>query len=250
LGMLMRTVSLLTAVHDNLQGLKNIYENIQNCLSKNINWVIKDSSACIKTKYWIQELASEHIIFISEPDTGIYNALNKGLKFCGDYYLVCGSDDTIYPQTLTRLYNVVNQRLFDHQLVIMSVLIDEKVKRPGKYLCLSVSLRGWVVSHSVGCLIKRSLHETFGYYDESFEILADSKFLTLVKENHVNFKLCEGLVAGEFSTGGISSRQKHLRAQEAFRYHVELNYNKPIQYILYFLRSVVFYLKKVGTWAK
>lgn len=236
----MYKISVLTAVHKNLSGLLAIYESISEVLSSNINWVIKDSGECKATKEWIATLNMDNIIFITGKDEGIYSALNSGIKRCSDFYIVCGSDDLIFPSALVELHDIVNNINDNCELLINSVVIDGRVICPGPKPCLTISLKGWIVSHSVGCLIKTDLHEKFGCYDESYSILADSKFLTLLYENKIQFYEAEDIIGGIFSTDGISSINKKQRAAEAYRYHVDLGYNRFLQYLLYYLRVLFF----------
>ena len=250
----MYKISVLTVVHKNLPGLVAIHESIYGVLSSNINWVIKDSGQCKATKEWITSLNINNIIFITGKDEGISSASNSGIKRCNDFYIVCGSDDLIFPSALVELHDTVNNINYNCELLINSVVIDGKVICTGPKTCLTISLKGWIVSHSVGCLIKTDLHEKFGCYDESYSILADSKFLTLLNENKIQFYEAKDIIGGIFSTDGISSTNKKQRAAEAYRYHVDLGYNRFLQYLLYYLRVLCFtyverrdkFLKKYG----
>ena len=241
----MLKISLLTAAHCNLNGLKKIYHSIADDLCENINWVIKDSGDCLETFDWVSSLQSPYVIFLRGADTGIYNALNTAIPYCHEYYLTCGSDDLIYPGSLTQVSGLLNKVASDADLLLFPVLSGGKVIRPGNRPHLTISLRGWISSHSLGCVIKSDLHNRFGLYDETYKILADSKFLTLLGLAKLQNVYVFDYITGEFTQGGISSTHINERISEAYRYHLELQYGNYTQILLYFLRHLNFSFKRV-----
>ncbi len=236
-------MTVITASHSNLDGLKELYDCLKPHLSANLVWRIQDTGKCVDTGLFFKRLENKFVFFDNSGDTGIYNALNIALKNVGQYYLVCGSDDTLSDALfvfLAELSSLDYGNLPD--LIALSVNVEGKVKAPGKFYWMSVSLRGYIATHSVGTIIRSTLHDKVGMYSENYKILSDSLFLSKCYQIGCKREVFSQIIAGKFGTQGVSSTEINLRAQEAYRYHLELGYNRGFQAFLKIARLVKFYL--------
>ena len=77
--------SIITVTKDNLAGLKTTKASIEFQSCKDFEWIIMDGKSGDSTKEYLQEL---NAITSSEDDTGIYNAMNKGMDKATVRYLV------------------------------------------------------------------------------------------------------------------------------------------------------------------
>jgi glycosyltransferase involved in cell wall biosynthesis len=141
--------------------------------------------------------------WISEPDSGIYNALNKGLGLArGDYYIPLGCDDALLPTAVHDLVASVGA-----YLIVM-----------GKVACVDRSGGQRLIrNHSAGTLISVNAHAKLGLYDESYRIAADTKFLQFAEQRGYIKRIDS--VVGEFVLGGASSNYaknivEHARAMQ------------------------------------
>lgn len=127
-----------------------------------------------------------NVFYISEPDTGIYNAFNKGWrKAKGEWVYYLGDDDyLIDPSTLDAV--VADASKTDAEMVL------SPAERPGMRQCF----RSWRDMRSLltvtpychqGVLMRRSLIERLGGFDESFRISAD--YDLLLKAHFSNVKV-------------------------------------------------------------
>ena len=223
----------------NFNGLTALYSSIRPFLSDDIIWRVQDSGKCRDTEKFFLRLDNDFVVFDNSGDSGIYNALNKTLDKLGRYYVVCGSDDLLYEDFfhfVDTLKEAPSEVASD--IVALPVQIDGKVKLPSKFFCLSVSLRGFIVSHSVGTIIRSSLHDDFGKYSEDYKILSDSMFLTKCHRSGCSRAIIEDVVAGQFGSSGISSTEIEIRIDEAYRYHIELGFNQLFQVFIKMLRRL------------
>ena len=88
----------------------------QSCFNKNIEYLIIDGASTDKTIEIIQKYAEKYPIkWISEPDSGIYNAMNKGIKLAsGDYLLFLNAGDyLIHYNIIKSLINLFGSSEFD-----------------------------------------------------------------------------------------------------------------------------------------
>jgi hypothetical protein len=230
-------LTIVTPSHLNLDGLKILYTHISPQLSSLITWCVQDTGVCTQTERYFQTLGHPNIVFNNDGDTGIYNAINKALKNAGQYYLVCGADDTLSSD----LFDFISflqgcDETKQHDIIAFSVNVGSKKVKPRKFYWMTISLRGYISSHSVGTMIKKTLHHELGYYSEKYIILSDCLFLSKCCINRKKRQAFPNISAGTFGVNGISSTDVPVRIQEAYDYHIELGYNPFFQYILKMLR--------------
>ncbi len=155
---------------------------------------------------------------VSEPDTGIYSAMNKGAAHArGDYLLFLNSGDELLPNVL--------EKVFDEAPDADIVYGDELCRRgDGSEYTWSVATEDWTPAFFLfggfphqACLISRRLHESLGGYDETYRIVGDSQFLlrSLLRPGLRVRKL--PLTIARYYLDGISSAPSHLAAKWAER---------------------------------
>lgn len=236
----MPELSIVTASHRNLAGLEALYAQLKPALGENVEWIIKDSGKCEATRTWGDELSNPNVRFICEADNGIYPALNRALSECrAEFYLVVGSDDFIDPASVHEVARLIQtEALKDVDVASFPVIINQKVFHR-KLMCPTfLSVGGLVSSHSVGTVIRRSLHDSIGLYDEDYKILADSYFLRRAYQAGASFRHFKGPVMGTFTQAGISSTQHARRIVEAYSYNVACADSYILQAILLMLRTI------------
>jgi glycosyltransferase involved in cell wall biosynthesis len=149
---------------------------------------------------------SAHIDYwVSEPDAGIYNAMNKGIaKATGEYLLFLNSGDHFYSNTVLE-ENHSNFNTFD--LIYFNVQnvgynFSKIVSYPDK-LRFSDLFSG-ILSHQA-TLFKKTLFDTLGMYDENLKIVSDWKFMILAFFKHNCSYLKVNEVMSTFYLDGIST---------------------------------------------
>ncbi|MDA9566380.1 hypothetical protein N9R76_01110 [Planktomarina temperata] len=238
-------LTIVTVVDGNFCGMKQLYNDLQGILPYAV-WIIKDSGHDKNISNFFEINTHENIEFYSGKDEGLYNALNFAIsKVNTSHYLTVGSDDLINKDSLLLILDRNILADFPQSVISFPVIFAGKVKNISPYYPLSVSLRQKVVSHSVGCLIPIDLHDKFGYYDESFKILADSYLLTLAAIKGFSFVYIEDIVPGEFMLDGVSSTNLTLKAREAYRYQTMLGQSIIMQSFLYILRRTLIVCRSI-----
>lgn len=96
--------SIVTITRNNLAGLKTTAASLENQNCRDFEWIVIDGDSCDGTKGYLPSLPA---ISLSEPDRGIYDAMNKGIdRARGDYLIFLNAGDALAaPDVLHRLRN-------------------------------------------------------------------------------------------------------------------------------------------------
>lgn len=93
----MKKLSIITVCYNNLEGLLRTCNSVvEQTVRSQFEWIVIDGASTDGTPKWLTEHDAEIDRWISEPDTGIYNAMNKGVRIAsGDYMLFLNSGDEL-----------------------------------------------------------------------------------------------------------------------------------------------------------
>jgi len=173
----------------------------------------------------ITKSISENINFVFQDNTGIYDALNKGILLSSrEYYLVAGCDDVIF------FDNILNLNLCDYAVITGIVKTTVGAMRPKNNL-LKYLHKSKISEHSVGCIIKTSLHYKYGLYDTKYHIASDAKFILKLIFAKERFRFYD-VEFGAYSLGGLSSTNKLKAYRETIYFLSEIDCSLLIKLIL------------------
>jgi len=239
--------SIITVV---LNGEKYLEQTIKSVVGQNFSnfeYLIIDGGSTDGTLDIIKKYESQIDHWISEPDNGIYDAMNKGLRLakgevvnflnCGDFYLNNKVLELIAHKFQNSRVDFVTTR------AVMVDLNGKAIHRGKREIVSSlVATKLKSVSHQA-IFYKKSLHGKFGKYSEDLKILADTKFILKLFKNKIPFdSVDKKLIACR--TGGVSSDPK--AALERKKVYDEIFGKDIFNYLLYlkyFLRKT--YLGRV-----
>ncbi len=186
-------------------------------------WIVCDSCSTDGSTAFLQEKNDANVIFLSEKDTGIYNAMNKGLslasgKWC--YFLNAG-DELADTNTLMRLNALFeNERL---QLIYGDVRLVTSAKEKSESLLLypsELGIRFWLkktICHQAVFFKTKALRE-MGGYDETYELSADYDVLLKLWKARPQSFFHEPRVVVNYLNEGLTangSKQLQLEAEYA-----------------------------------
>lgn len=80
-------LSIITINYNNLEGLRKTYESVVCQTWKDYEWIVIDGGSIDGSKEFIEEHQDKFVYWCSEPDKGIYNAMNKGIAQANGEYL-------------------------------------------------------------------------------------------------------------------------------------------------------------------
>lgn len=201
-------LSIITVCYNNLDGLKRTYHSIIEQTSRNdFEWIVIDGASTDGTQKWLREHDNEIDIWISEPDTGIFNAMNKGIHISsGDYLLFMNAGDPLNGQNIIEeclplldgtdlIYG--EQRTFDPVKNKLGYFTAPSPFRPVDFIYKTLPHQA--------TFIRAELHKKDSYR-EDVGIMGDFIFFAeqVILHNASQKKI--PLSAGIFYTDGISMR--------------------------------------------
>ena len=202
-------LSIITVNLNNRSGLENTIKSVFSQSYKNYEFIIIDGGSQDGSTTLINNVQDELAYWVSERDTGIYQAMNKGIKQAkGAYCLFLNSGDWLVDDTV--LENVFSKKL-TADIVIGRCRISEKGKlvfitdQPAE-LTLK-SFIGNTLPHQA-TFIKTALFDRFGLYEEKYMINADFAFWirTIILGNCSTAAL--DIIISDYNLDGISSTGK------------------------------------------
>lgn len=170
----------------------------------------------------------------SEPDSGIYNAFNKGCKQAiGKYVWIVNSDDYITPNAL----NVIYQQILFLPLTLVIggtnfISIDGKLLNTRIVTqkdIVTAYKKDWMVPHPA-MLIPKEFYENYGYYDESFRVVADKDLFHRYYKKGLRFFIIDKPITN-MRDGGISSEINYSRERKERLQFLKNKYGYGISYI-------------------
>jgi len=172
-------ISIIIATYNSAKTLKRTLDSIKRQTLQEIEVIVIDGNSMDETMSIVEEFDSKAIRWISEPDKGIYDAWNKGLKLSyGKYICFIGSDDYFaYPNALSDLYNLADKK--DLDFVSAKYQLVNEHGEPRLIRGLPWSWGGikkrMVVAHP-GSLHKRSMFSKV-VYNSHYKIASDYELI-------------------------------------------------------------------------
>ena len=187
---------------------------------------------------------------ISESDTGIYNAWNKGLKECsGDWICFIGSDDEWYSNDSLEL--LVNSSNKDQEINFVSgkiFIIDKKnkfISSMGKEWNIKNIKNNITIGHP-GSIHKKSLFTKHGLFNEAYKICGDYEFL-IRNRKYIKASFVNKYVVRMRNSGVSNSKPFVAFKESAIALFINLNFGFYFSLKFYFLSVIKYTLKKITT---
>lgn len=172
-------VSVITATYNSSQTIVDTVRSLEGQTYSDIEYIIVDGASKDNTLQVIEQNCSRVSKIISEPDRGIYDALNKGIQAAtGDIIGFLHSDDLLaYPQAIADLVNTMqasqSQAVYADLEYVSKDDISKTVRlwTSGEYQKQNL-LNGWMPPHPT-FYMRRECYQALGVFDLSFRISAD-----------------------------------------------------------------------------
>ena len=222
-------LSIITINYNNASGLKKTMESVFNQTFVDFEYIVVDGNStdgCIEVIKQFDNSSIENFLWISEPDTGIYNAMNKGICMAkGEYIQFLNSGDTLAANDVTeKILQVIDnkeQRTKDNEGVLilygnMLKPLQKRIHRDRGFAGRQPTMLDFyagTLNHS-SAFIKRSLFETYGLYDELLRIVSDWKWFLQVIALHGVIPVYKDIDVTVFDMSGISSINSDLDKME------------------------------------
>jgi glycosyltransferase involved in cell wall biosynthesis len=205
-------LSVITINRNNAGGLEKTIRSVIGQTFTGFEYIVIDGNSGDGSAGIIKQYADKISYWVSEPDTGIYNAMNKGIKKArGDYCLFLNSGDyLINHKTLAEVLSRADGGADIYYADC--VLSDGKISVYPEKLDVNYLIKG-PISHQ-NALMRRSLFTEHGLYNEALTIGSDWEYF--LKEMWIYKTRFSHLPSplAVFDVNGIGSRDPNLRRRE------------------------------------
>ena len=211
-------ISIITVCYNIKDEIKRTCESIVNQTYQNFEWIVVDGASTDGTVEILSAYKDKMHIFISEKDTGIYNAMNKGiLKARGKWLIFLNGGDAFSSSDILEKFSQLSgcYKYADIIYGDVNMVNTHGTKKRIEYpypLTKAYFYHGETINHQTS-FIKRELFNKYGLYDESFRIASDWEKWIVFIINNCKFMKWEYIVS-DFFRGGASSTQLDLLNQE------------------------------------
>lgn len=207
-------ITVITGVFNRENTLQAAIDSIRAQTGHDIEYIVIDGGSTDGTLGVIR--ANEDFIsyWVSEPDAGIYDAMNKGIeRASGDIVGILNSDDLYAPNAFDCVVDAwCNATDPDNAVVYgdMTKYIDGTDPREGMYVTGDLSAQSMQamtlrMTHPT-CFVARSLYTRFGGFDKSITLGADRDLFLRLRRHGAVFHKLDNVIA-YFRMGGATSRR-------------------------------------------
>jgi glycosyltransferase involved in cell wall biosynthesis len=227
-------VSIVTVAYNAASTIKDTIESVLSQKGIDLEYIIVDGGSKDDTVQIIESFGDQIHKFISEPDKGIYDGMNKGVKMAtGDVVGILNSDDFYMDENV--LQKVISKFTEDIQAVYADlVYVDQfdtdKITRTwvSKKYEEDAFIKGWMPPHPT-FFVRKEIYDKFGYYSLELRSAADYEFMLRVIHKHKISMSYLPEVIVKMRAGGESnaSFKNRLRANKEDRMAWKMNDLKP-----------------------
>lgn len=224
-------VSIITICYNRKDTIAKAIESVLFQDYPNIEYIVIDGNSSDGTREIVNSYAEKISTFVSEPDKGMYDALNKGLKIAtGDIIGLMHSDDEFYDPTVVSkivtsfLDNPETDGVYGNGIYVSN---DEEEKiirnRIGGVYSLKKVKSGWLPLHPTVYLKKSSI-DKYGNYNLDFKIASDTELLLRylykfkIKMTYLNSYIVKMRMGG-MSTSYKRAFEVLLEDYKIYKYH-------------------------------
>lgn len=212
-------LSIITINYNNFEGLRRTVDSVMSQTWRDFEWILVDGGSTDGSKELIEEIAanpdSNISWWCSEPDKGIYNAMNKGIAHAkGEYLNFMNSGDYYYSASiLNQFFSLVGTKLGIDVFYGDHIRYDgkmEKILKSPELFAFSTLLK-YGMNHQAS-FISRALFEK-EQYDESLKIVSDWKMFVKWMLSGKHFQYV-ALTICYFEGGGLCTTNEKMILQE------------------------------------
>lgn len=208
-------LSIITINLNNAEGLEKTIRSVLSQTFTDYEWLLIDGGSTDESKDIIKKYSDRFSYLVTEPDTGIYHAQNKGIVHAtGDYCFFLNSGDYLADSSV--LENIFEAG-YKEDILFGNLYVAVKDKLVGKAFGKANLTFADVYSHTIkhqASFFRRSLFDSFGFYDENRKIIADWEFfIKTIGLGNVSYRYID-LFISYFDNDGFSNQNPEVVLME------------------------------------
>lgn len=218
-------LSIICPTYNSEATLRTLINSVMSQSSTDYELIIVDGASTDGTLSIINEYKN-HLHYVSEPDHGIYDAMNKGIQISsGQWLYFIGSDDSLYSDDVIK--NLI-PHLDDNVDVLMCDIMSSKSGRCQSQYGIKTYFKNTI--HHQGMIYNRRIFERHTY-DATYRIMADYELALYIWRNKLTCKPVDIILANH-SPEGISGLPRLLNYKEEIAVRNLYVSSKPAQWFL------------------
>ena len=202
-------VSIITVCYNSQNSIRKTIESVLNQTYKNIEYIIIDGQSTDGTIEIVQEYTDAfegRMRVVSEPDHGIYDAMNKGIGMAtGELIGILNSDDYYEEKAVECMIDSMSG---DKYQILYGFM--RSMKGNQEY-CIGRSSHLFLKEEMIGhpaCFVTKAIYDDFGGFDLQYVSVADYDFMLRMSEiKEVKYRPVDHLITN-FAMGGMSASQE------------------------------------------
>lgn len=206
-------VSIITVCYNAGELIENTIKSVWGQTYENKEYIIIDGNSTDNTVSIINKYRDKIKYFLSEPDNGMYDAMNKGIKAAtGDILYFLNSDDLFYDEYVIENIARVFQKKNDVELIYGPIIIknpmtnESFIQTYDYYITKSYFIYGAICQQSI--FYKADIFKKCGQFNDAYKIVGDYEWvLRAFYRYNVKREFYEGIIA-KFRKGGMSNCDK------------------------------------------
>lgn len=210
-------VSVITVCYNSAKSINRSITSVLEQSHEDVELVIIDGGSTDGTLEVVNKHLDTRVKVVSEPDSGIYDAMNKGLRNAsGDIVCFLNSDDYYVDETvLSEVVARINNNVCDIVLGDVDFFDPRRPqnivrKYPARRFKLERLKFGWMPPHP-GFFARRKIYDKHGFFDDAYKVAGDFEFVARIfSASKIDFIYLDRVVVrmslGGVSTSGLASK--------------------------------------------
>ena len=202
-------ISIITVTYNSRDTIKDTIESVRSQTYDDIEYIIIDGGSTDGTIEIVKEYENYVDVFISEPDEGIYDAMNKGIALAsGDVIGFLHSDDEYYTSSvIEKIAQEFKKGSLDGIYAdLIYVNSKNRVIRYWRSTEFKPNMlkKGWMPPHPT-LFLKKQIYEKYGMFDVRYKIAADYDFILRIFKQNLHIYYLPTIIY-KMRLGGVSNK--------------------------------------------
>ncbi|MFQ3548791.1 MAG: glycosyltransferase family 2 protein [Armatimonadota bacterium] len=233
-------ISVITICYNEpKENIDLTFKSISNQTYKNIQWIVVDGGSKPETISAIKEYESYIDTFISEPDNGVYDAMNKGVSYAnGEFVVFMNTGDCFYNEyTLNDIVDNINKYPNFDCYYGDPIVVDDNKKiwaGPQERKINRFILHNTTICHQA-TITKTELYKKIGGFDISYKIIADKEWILRSVDAGARWRYID-LIVCRYDKTGLSS---DITQRKNENIKLVSNYYNVVERVVYYLTKKI-----------
>jgi glycosyltransferase involved in cell wall biosynthesis len=226
-------ITVITVVRNGEKTLEQTILSVINQTYKNIEYIIIDGGSTDGTIDIIKKYEKHLAYWVSEPDKGIYDAMNKGIdKAKGELIGIINSDDWYELNTVELIvakYNSIKKDgVYYGFLKIWQDNKEHTIRRFHHNF-----FKEHMIQHPTW-FVSRNVYQTYGKFGDTYKLIGDFELLHKFMKNNVDFFPLDAILSN-FRVGGVSTYRNRQASLEHLKFKYKSGSITMFKYIIHYL---------------